>query len=105
MPIEDPTRLARKLPTQARGDCKPILRNRLGLGAGALPPSRNRPIEYLPANSGAWRLFIEPALLQPFYSHGPTAKFAAAVAFLLRHFGVCFARLAAKGSTREVTVA
>jgi len=33
--IEDPTRLARKLPTPARGGCKPILRGRLGLGAGA----------------------------------------------------------------------
>ena len=41
------------------------------------------------------------ALLQPFYRHGPTAKFAAAVAFWLRHFGVCFARLAAPQIGRQ----
>ena len=52
-----------------------------------------------------WRLCIEAALLQPFYSHGPTAKFAAAGAFWLRHFGVRFDKLAAIITAKVVMVA
>jgi hypothetical protein len=56
----------------------------------------------LPSISDAWCIFIETALLRPFYSHGPTSKFRAAVAFWLRYFRSWFDRLVNGGA---VTVA
>jgi hypothetical protein len=47
-------------------------------------------------------VFIEPALLQPFCSHGPSSKFAAAVTFRARYSSAWFARLVGGG---VVTVA